>query len=235
MPTFSQRIRNLLMGNPFGEVFPPKAPPPPLAINGRTAALHVLRDYITDLTFYRVMAPGQPPTPFKIQEENFHIEWPDSTSDLVFPSIAIIPAPALYNAIGLVSYIEEDTRDLFAPGTVVQWQAEYEENIKLEIWASKSAERRAIIAGLEIALTPTEQMSGIRFYMPEYFNEPVCFILNGITLMDDIDAARNRRRAQLDINMRLNIVALVNYTTLAPSVQVNTDVDQDTNLPVSIP
>lgn len=234
MPFMPPSLRRLLFGTPFGEVFPPRSPPKPLSTDGRTAALHVLRDYVTNLTFYRAMAQGQPPQAFQIDPANFHIEWPDSTVDMVAPSISVIHSRGRYDTIGLVSYVEEDTRDVYGQGTVLQWQMEYIETINLEINVSKKSERRAIIAGLEIAFSPTEQMSGLRFTMPEYFDELVCFVINKRELMDDGDSARNRRRAQIEIEMRHNIVALVNYVQIVPSLEVNVDIDQGTGIAVDL-
>jgi hypothetical protein len=236
MALFPPNLRKLFPPNlsPFGETYPSRGNPPALAIDGRTAALRLLREYVTELTFYRANQTGLPPIPFQIKPENFHIEWPDTEHELKMPSAVVMQSRGIYDVIGLVGYIQEETRDVFAPGTVVQWQAEYVETVNLEIRASTRAERRAIVAGLEIAISPTEQMSGIRFIMPAYFNQLVCFTLNKRENMDTSDAARYRRAVQLEIEMRFNIVALVNYAPLQPIVKTNTDVDQDTLLPVDL-
>lgn len=223
-----------LLGTPWGAVFPPKAAIPFPAIDGRTAALHVLRDYVCSLTFWRYAGPTKPPTPFQIQSKNFHVEWPDHVADLVFPSIAIVHSRADYDVIGLVSYVEEETQDVYAPNTVLQWQAEYVETINLEIWCAKKSERRALLAGLETAFSPTEQASGLRFKMPEYFGELCVFTIMRREIMDEPDAARNRRRAQIEVEMRFNIVALVNVVDAKPVIKVNVDADIDTGLPVSL-
>jgi len=239
-PTLPDAIRKLLFGTPFGEVYPAREPPPPLALDGRTVALRLLRRYLAALTFYRTGATvidpetRQPtagaPVAFAIPENSIHIEWPDYEEDLVFPCISLLAtAPAEMLAIGLTGYVEENSRDVFAPGTIVQWMSEYKENIALEIWASSKAERRAILSGLEAALSPTEQMYGLRFSMPDYFNELVCFTVSNREIFEDPDAARNRRRARLMIEMRFNLVALVNYNPLVGIVKVEVDVDQDTN------
>lgn len=222
---FPPQLRVLLQGSPFGEVYPPKPNPLSPSIDGRTAALHILREYFTNLVFFRPMAVGQPPQPFSIPPEHFYIEWPDQTEMMKMPCVAVVNSRAKYDVIGLVSYIEEDTRDTFGAGTVLQWMAEYLETLNVEVWTSKTSERRSILAGAEIAFSPTEQMSGVRFRMPEYFNELVCFTLNRREVIDEPDAVRNRRRAQLEIEMRFNIVALVNYTTMQPTLVINTDVD----------
>lgn len=222
MPSFSDYIKSLLFGDPFGAVYPPRPAPQPPSVDGRTVALRIFRRYVSELTFFRSAGQGANPTPFQIAEKDISIEVPDPVKDLVFPSIAILPGPVTYEVIGLTSYVEESTRDKYAPGTVLQWMSEYNETFKLEVWTSTRAERRAILAGLEAALSPTEQMYGLRFRMPDYYNELVCFALFARNL-DDSFAAQRRRRATLEIEMRFNIVSLVNYTGFA--AEVTTDVE----------
>jgi hypothetical protein len=52
--------------------------------------------------------------------------------------------------------------------------------------------------------------------------------------MDTPDSAKYRRRAQLEIEMRFNIVSLVNYREFNPVVKVDTDVDVDTGVLVDL-
>lgn len=229
MGLIPEALLKLLQGTPFGTVYPSKPNPPPLAVDGRTVALRLLRKYVTNLTFYRRMTATQAPQAFSVKPENFHIEWPGQPQDLNFPAIVVVPAEAQYNPIGLTSYVEEATRDRFKQGTVVQWQSEYREIIKLEVWASEKSVRRAVFAGLEVALCPTEQMYGLRFRMPDYYDELVCFCVWSRELLDDRMSALNRRRGHLSIEMRFNIVALVNYSQLSPTIGVNTDVDDSGN------
>jgi hypothetical protein len=235
MPRISDRLRKLLFGTPWGETFPPSPPPRTLAKDGRTVALEILREYVCNLDFFRPMALNQPPQKFNIDPENFHLEWPDNVVDFVSPSVVIIPGqPATYEVIGLTTYVEEETRDVYGPGTVLQWQSEHTELFELEVWTDSIVLRRSVIAGLENALTPTEQMFGLRFRMPDYFNELVCFTLFHKNLVDGPMSANRRRKVQFGIHMRFNIVALVNYRTLKPTVTVNTDVDQSTGLPIDL-
>lgn len=234
-PKLSKEIRELLFGTPFGEVYPPRPNPPPPVVDGRTVALRILKKYITELVFYR---PGGKdkngvacgPIPFKVLPENVHIEWPDDPVDLDdFPAIVMLSTQAAtYEPIGMTSYLQEETRDLYSPGTVVQWQSEFTETFALEIWADSKPQRRSLLAGLETSLVPSEQMSGIRFRMPDYFDQLVCFSLESRQMVDDDFATKNRRRVQLMIQMRFNVVALVNYTTLEPQVTVAVDVNEST-------
>lgn len=233
MAIIPKKLRDLIFGDPFGEIFPPKPNPEPPAIDGRTVALRLLREYIAAQNFWRSMGPNVPPKKFNIPEEHIHIEWPDNEEDLVTPSIAFAQkSDGVYEAYGLTCYVDERTADVFAPGTVVQWQSEYVETFTIEVRASKKAERRGIIAALETALTPTEQMYGLRFRMPDYFDQLVCFTLQSRKLNDDPNSAKDQRSASLEVLMRHNTVALVNYRPLTPMVGVNTDVDETTGLPV---
>jgi hypothetical protein len=235
VPNFPARIRQKLFGRPFGDVFPPRKPPPPLPLDGRTIALRTLAEYVAAQEFYRVMAPGEPPQVFQIAEEHIHVEWPDADEDLVTPSLAFIQTDdGVYEAIGLTAYIQEETADRYGRGTVVQWQSEYTETFQVEVRASKKAERRGIIAALETAFTPTEQMSGIRFRMPDYYDQLVCFTLESRRVSEGGDDARDRRSATLRVQMRYTVVALVHYVPMAPTAKVDTDFDADTGLPVTL-
>lgn len=224
-------LTDILFGDPWGRVFP-KRPPVPAAtqeVDGRTVALRILRDYVTALVFYLPNAKGLPPIPFQMLPENFHLEWQRGMPDsLKFPSCVVEGSRSDYDAIGLVAYVEESTRDVYAPGTVLQWQAEYIETINLELWASEEPSLRSMLAGIETAISPTEQMSGLRFRMPDYFNELVCFTLNRRENYGESDASKGRRRAQVELEMRFNIVALVDYVQLQVSTSVETNVDATT-------
>ena len=233
MPNFSKELRDLLQGNPFGEVYPPRPNPPPPIVDGRTVALRLLKRYFSELVFYRSGGTDpngvqQPNIAFQVQDRDIHIEWPDSPEDVHYPAIAFLSEDrADYDAIGLTSYVEEASRDVYQEGTILIWLSEYVENFVIEIWARTKAERRSLLAGIEQALNPLQQMYGIRFVMPDYFNQLVCFALNDREVVEDDLAIRNRRRARLRVEMRFNVVALVNAVDFQPMVTVEADVDAD--------
>jgi len=221
-------VAKLIKGRLYGTVFPPKPNPRNLSVDSRTVALRTLAQYIGAMTFYRPgSAKGAPSIPFKIPPEHFFIEMPDDKQSMPFPCIVVVHDTAKYNVIGLVSYIEEDSQDVYGPGTVVMWQDEYTENIQLEVHCNYKSERRAILAGIESSLSPTEQQSGIRFHMPDYYDQLVCFTLNNRRLIDEPNSMRHRRKATIGIEMRFNIVALVNYKTMRPTVRVVVDTGSD--------
>ena len=219
----SERLSKLLQGYPWGRVFPPRPSPPPLTVDGRTAALRILRDYISELTFLKENAPGMPPIKICLPKKNIRIEWPDYEVDLVTPSIAVTPGTANYGFLGFGSHVDEASWNVFAPKTVLIAISEVTETITLEIWCSTIQERRAIISGMEAAFTPVESMYGIRFKMPDYYNEMVCFTLNQRALVEDEMSAQGRRRAHMMFEMRYNQVALVNVEQMYPTVDADVE------------
>jgi hypothetical protein len=231
------KIAKLLQGSPFGATFPPR-PAPPAATqqeDGRTVALRILREYLAALVFYCPQGPGLPPRAFQLRAENIWIETPNADSvELKMPAVVVLGSRAVYDPIGLTAYVEEDTVDVYGRGTVVQWQSEYQEIINLEIYASQEPELRSLLAGIETAITPTEQLYGLRFVMPDYFNEMVCFTLTRRENYNDDNSGKGRRHAQVEIEMRLTIVALVNYVPLRPQIEVDVGSDPQTQEPYDL-
>jgi len=238
-PPLSAKIRALLQGTPWGVVFPSRPNPPPLAYDGRSVAMRTLRSYLTEIQFSR---PGGrdargnvlPAIPFSIPERNIQIGWPDYEKEMEFPSLVFLHGQATYEPIGLTGYLDEDTKDKYGKGTVVAWMSEHTENFNIEIWANKRAELRAILAGIESSLSPTEQMYGLRFKMPDYYGQLVRFTVNNRQEFDEQDAAMNRRRARIEVEMAFHVVSLVNYTTVSPEVRVMTDTDVDYNTTIQV-
>lgn len=223
---FSDELRSLLIGTPWGDVYPPKANPPALSVDGRTIALRILSLFISEIQMYLPGGIGMPPEQFHIGQGCIQLGWPDSEVEAALPGIVILGGRGTYEPIGLTSYLDESTVDKYQAGTVVQWQNEYVETLLVEIWAATKPQQRAILSALETAFMPTEQMSGIRFRMPDYFDQPVVFMLGAREIFDEPDSARGRRRARLELGMRFTIVSLVNSTNLRTTTQVSVDVDE---------
>ncbi len=170
----SKEVRDVLWMDPFGTVYPPRPNPPPLVEDGRTVALKTLRRYFEDLTFYR---PGGrhpaskerlPPIAFKIPHRDIYVEWPDDETELRLPAIALLAQQAAdYDTIGMTTYVDESSQDVYSPGTVLNVMGEYVENFVIDIWADTKPHRRSMLIGLEQALSPFEQMAGLRFIMPD--------------------------------------------------------------------
>lgn len=227
---FSEFIKKAFQGTPFGNVYPAKELPIPSTIDGRTAALRLLRRYISELTFYRTgplvseatastdRVYGAP-IAFRIKEENIFIEAADKEVELSLPTIAIDPGKGIYNPIGLTAWNDPDTQDVYGKGTIVTWMSEYQETLTIEISASNRAERRALVLGLEQALNPTEQMSALRFKMDAYYGQLCAFSLNAREF-DDSEAMDGRRKARLEVDLTFTQCALVNYTEMNPMLGI---------------
>lgn len=218
MPRFSPALLKQLVGSPFGD-FTGKDEPIGLAVDGRTAALRIFRKYISELRFWRKGSQGGPNVAFKLTEPDFLIEWPDRPTDLKLPCIIAVPGggPAKYESLGIgTNFNDESTRDVYGHGTVLQRMTQYIELINLMVMTASRAERRSILQGLETQLSPTEFMAGLKLRMPEYFNRVACFTLSNRALLDTDEAPQGRRNGVMQIELRFETVALVNYTELQP-------------------
>lgn len=222
MPSWSDALRALIWGQPFGDVYPPRPDVIPPPFDGRTAALDVLKLYLSEIVFYRAGDTNGPPIAFKIDPANIEIEPADGVKDAARPCLTFIPGPGSSEALGLGAYTEESSRDVYGAGTVVQWQAEYIETFQIEVVAPQRAHRRAIVAGIQRWLSPTENMYGLRLRMPTYYDQLVCFVVQRRTLSTDyVEENKKRRRALIEVEMRLTEVALVNYSSTQPTTRVD--------------
>jgi hypothetical protein len=237
----SKAVRDVLWGNPFGSVVPKRSTQVSAVYDGRTAALRILRRYISELTFYRtagkdLLGNVKDPIAFQVPERDIHVEWPDDEEEMRLPGIAFLAQePANYDPIGMTSKVIEDSKDVYGQGTALIWMSEHVENFVLEIWTETKQQRRSIILGLETALSPIEQMSGIRFIMPDYYGQLVCFELQTKEIVDDDTGVILRRRAKLIVQLRYNVVALYPINELNPQTYVVVDADEQTGQPLGDP
>ncbi len=222
----SPDVREFLWNDPFGlDVYPRRNNPPSPTRDGRSVALILLKRYLADLTFNRPGACEEDdPIRFQIPESHIHVEWPAPEVELKLPAIALLAqAPGSYESRGMTTYVDESTHDVFAPKTVVNIMGEYVEQFVLEIWSETKAHRRSMLVGIEQALSPFQQMAGLRFVMKDYFGQFACLSLQSREIVDDEDAVRIRRRARMVIELRFNVVSLVNVETLTPETTVGVD------------
>jgi len=152
--------------------------------------------------------------------KQFVIEQPDHEQDLLFPCISVVSGEATPDPIAMVAYLDESSFGKHGANSVLQVQYEHVESVTLEIWASSRAERRAFMGSLETAFNPVEEMSGFVLTIPDYYNETVVFLLLRKGIMDDPDTAKNRRHGFIEVEMRFNVVKLVNARTMQPFTTV---------------
>lgn len=214
----------VLKNTPIGTIAPTGPVHIPPTVDARTAGLMVLRDYISELTFYKT---GNSPTsaiPFKIDAKDIHIEQPDFEQDLTLPSIVFESAGEAQ--IDDMGFYDETSIDLFEKNTVLWVHAEHIEFVNIHIYTAFRAERRAILAGLKLALSPVEEIYGMTLIAPNYYNQTISVCPISSTLVDGAQAANNRREAMLKIDLRVNIVQLVNYRIVVALARVNHDPTQ---------
>ena len=202
-----------LVGTLFGNVITDPVLPvlPPVAVPGRKVALNMLRQYISELSFARPDKNGAI-IAYSIPITAIYTEQPKNVTDLVFPSIVIRAGEGTIAQLG--TFLDESSKDDFGDGTCLQVIGEWVEEISLECWAEEAPQRASMLATIEPALASIEEMFGLRFVLPDYYNETVEFDYRGSSNPDDADSARNRRWADIRIGMRFNLVKLVRYVDI---------------------
>src|SRR3974390_74479 len=171
-------ILKRVAGTLWSRVIPeqPRIPNPPL--DAREHAIAALLGSLAGVTFEIENPPG-PPAAFRIPRSHLLDEWPDALKSLTFPSIVVLPGDPVIIPRGLANSVDESTHDTFGRGTAVLPLHEHQERIVLEIWATTRFQRAAIVAGLQRAFDPAEEMSGIRITLPDYLGQVAGFTLQG--------------------------------------------------------
>lgn len=210
---------NFIFGSTLGTTWP-AAPAQKLPDkDARYYALNALRTFISLLIFHRTNAPGERPIPFVVPKGSIMTEQPDDLRSAPMPGIAFLPGRVSHDTFGLGPPVAiEGTEDLHGDGTVLVRGGEHIETIILELWGSKIAERRALLAGLKVALRSDDGSTSIRLKLPEYYDQVVSFSLVDSQNIDGDEVSRNRRRAHIFLEMSVCEVFLVNTTTFEPTV-----------------
>jgi len=215
-------MTKLLDGTRWGSVFPPRPAIPIAAVDGRTAVLERFADYLHCIVFRKLNPPG-PPEDYQIPRERFLVEYPDDdVQPMKFPTIVFEPGRYTLDPKGLTPAADEGSRDEHGPGTVLVCSDEYVERVVLVIWASTRAQRRAILAGVEWACHPVEEMAGVRLRVPAYYGQTAHFLALEGQNIDDEDSGRRRRRTEMVFEMRFDLVTLRRVVEIAPRAEVAT-------------
>lgn len=199
---------------------PPPYPEVPLPdVDARTQGLRVLARWFSSLVFRRTMAPGMPPEPFSITPDRVFIEQPDNVEGLQFPAIGILPGRGTYLTRG-IGGTEPDDETATADGLALLVPYDYQELITVEGWGSKIAERRSIVAAIEVAMGTYEGTTDLRLIMPDYYGLVATFSLMERENLED-ESVRGRRRVHLFLQMTVPVVTAARFATLNPNVGVN--------------
>jgi hypothetical protein len=144
------------------------------------------------------------------------------------PAIVVLPAQRATRVVhSLFTSPMECTRDVFGKGTVL-WDlgTSYQETIALEVWTQDALQRRAVLRGLRIGFSPLEGVPSLKLRIPGYYDRVATFTMLG-EQRDDSDAPEDRRKVQVDVDLRLPEVRLANYASFRPRTRVDvSDADE---------
>jgi hypothetical protein len=193
----------------------PLGPAPKLDV--RNAAAETLAAYLGGVIF--VIAGG------KAEDKEFRLSevlpnWPEADVELKYPSASIDDGPAPYEAHDFVPTMQEDTYNVFCPGTVIWKTGELVVEFQVDFWTNTEATRQAIAAGLPRIFNPTETRSGVLLAgHPDYFHRAVRCTLLDVDRNDGEDSTYDReRRLRTVVKAEIDVVHLRQVSQLAPDV-----------------
>lgn len=199
----------------FGDLYPPREPPPAPAFDAREHALGALADYFSEVVFTAPKAQKAPT--FKVPRRQIHTHQPPDPELLKFPSMAFIPQRGRHDQFRIGPPPDDPASfNVYAPGTVLLQLGEYTELLPIEVWGSNDAERTSLVAGIEGVLRQGEWSSGLLLTLPEYFGRIARFTLEEGEHLDEPDVVRNRIKARVWIRLEVPEVLLVNAVTMRP-------------------
>jgi hypothetical protein len=138
-----------------------------------------------------------------------YTEQPESGVKLAFPAFAILPNNHDPDAPWLgPPCILEDTWDRFGDDSVLVQRGEFVEELILDMWFKTRAQRRAVLAGMEESVFTTQQ-GPLYLTLPDYFDRIAVFDYKGSRRFDGDFAVKNRREAQVRLELRVEVVFLV--------------------------
>lgn len=152
--------------------------------------------------------------------------WAGSEDDADYPSAAVYAElPGDYEA----SHLSTDEPSPQVAG-VAEAQVrlvsvcELVLDFTIDVWATDSEMRMALVAMLEAALDPTDFRYGLLLELPHYFNQRASYEKLRMAYIDNEDSAQRRiRRAQIAIRGRVPVTqarTLVGTKPIRPSVKL---------------
>ncbi len=214
-------LRRALDGSLGGQERPPRPPPPLAPVDARQHALEALRDYLAEIRF-RILDPPGEPRVFGLEPGRILTEYPENQDTAaLFPRVVMLPGEAQYLPRGLSPIVFEHSRHRHGRDTVLVCAHEYREEFRLEVWATTRAQRHALVAGIEQMISaPLQETPGLRLRLPRYHDAVANFQLERRANVGDEDAVRRRRKSDITLSLRVDVLRLVNARTMQPVVEV---------------
>lgn len=189
-------------------------------LTARWRGLSTFARFIAALEFRRTMAVGQQPQSFAVPLDHVFVEMPDNVQDLPFPSVCFLAGRGTYTTRGALGPPDpvDEPPTTGSPRSAVLVPFDYIETVPIEVWGSKIAERRALLAGLEAVFGAFESTTDVRLVVPDYFGLVATYTLLDGELIDDIETPRGRRRAHLYVQMTVPVARSARFMELNPYV-----------------
>lgn len=119
--------------------------------------------------------------------------------------------------------VDDDTWGVAGPGTALAWIGDYRERVTVEVWAGSDDERSAVMRALRRAFRPADGLGTLALELADYHRVVARYELAGGQVIDDQDAARNRRRAVLQVDVEAQVVEVVGAAKMRPGVRVEVE------------
>ncbi len=189
--------------------------PPPLsalelpALDARWRGIDVFCRWLASLVYRRSAGPSRPAESFTlayghdVKLPSIFAEMPDNVTDLPIPCIGALPGRGSYVTRSSLGGVEPevDPAQTGSPQAAVVVPYDYTEQVTFEVWGSKLAERMALIAAIEIAMSIYEGSSDLRLVVPDYYGLVASYTLRDAERLDGIESMRGRRLAHFYVDM----------------------------------
>ena len=206
---------------PWPRILPAKADIPMRVRGARDCALARLFDYLSEITWRRSGPKGGCPIEFSIPRSSMFVEQPDSEVELTFPAIGVLPGKTIPEPPLMLGgpAVLDDTFGRYGKDSVLVDCGEVSEDVTLDVWVNKMAERRAIAFGVEGPVFRGE-LGSLYLPLPAYFGQVAVFTYSGCTRIDGDPVQLDRRELHVHLNLRVGCVFLVQANEFDPHVVV---------------
>lgn len=216
------KASSLIVGNPFGEE--QREDEARLLAedrDGRTIALTWFKKYLCEQVISVSGDQGQKPMRITLDPANFFLEPPPSLPDGLKPiAVGIEPGEPEYKDVGMGETMLAETHNVYRPNTVVKRVADYHETFKMIFVCANAPQRRAVKKMIEHTCIPTEAIMGIRFKMPDYYDQTATFVFENAMLDDSLIMPNGRYDLDVSFLLYMDFVRLVYVNRFEPTIQV---------------
>ncbi len=176
----------------------------------------VFADFLKTLSFTRYSKDNKPQT-FNFAKVSG--EWSPPTEQLQYPAASVAtPVPEAYDAFGFTPVVYEDTYDASTGMTLVKY-GEWSADLFITIWASDKWMRDAVMEGIESAMNPRLDITGMFLPVPANYGLDARFTLMEAKKLDTSETVfRNELQTLVTIKSRADYVRKVNIPVLKPTI-----------------